>query len=370
MSKSHPVPVRYSQPRPAGGASEPWSRTPPASRSTAVAENDGAMRTRCWIVECRRGRRRTCTPAPGDARPRRGPPRWRAAAATGRRATRPSPPGGRERVERVRRDPHDSGVDGLVGALDPLPRQRGEGAGDLDRLLAPSPPPRLRGEVDMRGEAPRAVDDHAHREPHRGLVDDAGHAGVTQVDRLRYDPLDPDVGVLDAQLPGPAQSGVREARERQRAEGGVNPIGVDPVGHDGKLSGRTDIPDGAGSVKALFLGPVPGVWAASTAAGVRAGRRPPRRGLALTPARTARRCSSGPGRGGVRLCVRLHDDREAGLGWSRVADIPSQQRRGAACMEPDGSAWTGPISLSTTPASGGQSEGRSRVQLGGPGRSG
>ena len=39
--------------------------------------------------------------------------------------------------------------------------------------------------------------------------------------------------------------------------------------------------------------------------------------------------------------VRLHDDREAGLGWSRVADIPSQQRRGAACMERDGSDLDG-----------------------------
>ena len=44
------------------------------------------------------------------------------------------------------------------------------------------------------------------------------------------------------------------------------------------LPDRTDIPDGAGSVKSLFLGSLPGVWAASTAAGVRAGRRPPPKG--------------------------------------------------------------------------------------------
>ena len=47
-------------------------------------------------------------------------------------------------------------------------------------------------------------------------------------------------------------------------------------------------------------------------------------GLALTPASTARRSPRGRGMG-VRLCVRLHDDRGVGAGWSRVADIPSRR---------------------------------------------
>ena len=55
----------------------------------------------------------------------------------------------------------------------------------------------------------------------------------------------PDVGVLGAQLAGPAQRGVREPREGQRTEGGVDSGGVDParldpLRHDGTLTRSTD----------------------------------------------------------------------------------------------------------------------------------
>ena len=50
-SQSQPVPVRYSKPRAAGGASELMVSNPPPSRSTVVAVSDGAVRTRCWSVE-------------------------------------------------------------------------------------------------------------------------------------------------------------------------------------------------------------------------------------------------------------------------------------------------------------------------------
>ena len=78
-----------------------------------------------------------------------------------------------EGVERVGRDPDGVGVDGLVGALHPLPRDRGEGAGHLDGLLGGGGGP-LGGEVAVGGEPPDAVDEHADGQPDHGLVRDAG----------------------------------------------------------------------------------------------------------------------------------------------------------------------------------------------------
>jgi hypothetical protein len=45
-----PLLRRYSQPRPTGGASVRMVSKPPPARPTAVAANEGAIRTRCWVV--------------------------------------------------------------------------------------------------------------------------------------------------------------------------------------------------------------------------------------------------------------------------------------------------------------------------------
>ena len=144
-----------------------------------------------------------------------------------------------QRVHQVVGAPLDPGVHRLGGTVDPLAGERRQRAGDADGPLRRRRGP-LGGELDVRGETPRAVDEHAHREPLGRGVDDTRDAGVAQLDRLRHDPLHPHVGVLGTELPGPAQRGVREPRERQRAECRVDPLGVDPVRHGGTLTGPTD----------------------------------------------------------------------------------------------------------------------------------
>ena len=146
-----------------------------------------------------------------------------------------------ERVERVRGDPHGVGVDGLGGPLDPLPRDRGEGARDLDGLLGGGCGA-LGGEVAVRGEAPDAVDEHPDGQPDHRLVDDAGDRPVAQRDRLGEDPLDADVGVLGAAVAGAIERGVGEGGERQRAE-----LRVDAVEHG--LQPRARAPRPAGRIR-------------------------------------------------------------------------------------------------------------------------
>ena len=58
-------------------------------------------------------------------------------------------------------------------------------------------------------------------------------AAVAQLDRLRDDPLDPQVGVLGAELTGPAERGVGQRREREGAE-----LGVDAVERHGRNLSR------------------------------------------------------------------------------------------------------------------------------------
>lgn len=49
-SQSQPVPVRYSQPRPTGGAMVRMESNSPLDSSTDTAFNCGCSRTRCWVV--------------------------------------------------------------------------------------------------------------------------------------------------------------------------------------------------------------------------------------------------------------------------------------------------------------------------------
>ena len=49
-SQSQRSPVRYSQPRPTGGAMLSIVSKEPAAGSTAVAVSVGSSRIRCWVV--------------------------------------------------------------------------------------------------------------------------------------------------------------------------------------------------------------------------------------------------------------------------------------------------------------------------------
>ena len=49
-SKSHPPSVRYSKPRPTGGASEAIVSNAPDAESTVTASSVGISRIRCWVV--------------------------------------------------------------------------------------------------------------------------------------------------------------------------------------------------------------------------------------------------------------------------------------------------------------------------------
>ena len=49
-SQSQCAPVRYSHPRPTGGAMEAIESKMPVSASSPVASKPGCSRTRCWVV--------------------------------------------------------------------------------------------------------------------------------------------------------------------------------------------------------------------------------------------------------------------------------------------------------------------------------
>ncbi len=129
----------------------------------------------------------------------------------------------RERVDRVVGDPHRVAVHRLVGPLHPLRGHRGQRPGHRHRLLGGGRRP-LRGQLDVRGEAPDAVDDHPHGQPDGGRVGDVHDHPVAQRQRLPGDPLHPQVGVLGAELAGPAQRGVGQRGERQGPELGVDAL--------------------------------------------------------------------------------------------------------------------------------------------------
>ena len=83
----------------------------------------------------------------------------------------------------------------------------------------------VRGQVDAGGEAPGAVVHDPDGEPEVLAVGDAsGRASRRR--RLRADPLDPDVGVLAAEVARPGQRGVGQRGQRQGEEGLVDGVGV------------------------------------------------------------------------------------------------------------------------------------------------
>ena len=159
VSQSHPVPVRYSQPRAAGGASELMVSNPPPS----AVDGGGRERRRGAHPLLQRG-------GAGQVGvelvlPHDREPGLDVVHPGGEQPPRPVgqqrdllPQGDRERVDHVLRAPLDSGVHRLGGALDPLPGQRCQGAGDADRPLRRRRRA-FRREVDVRREAPRAVHD-------------------------------------------------------------------------------------------------------------------------------------------------------------------------------------------------------------------
>ena len=108
--------------------------------------------------------------------------------------------------------------------LDPVGVDRGRHLRDGDGLLGQ--PHRLgRGQDDAGGEAPGALVHDADREPEVLGVGERLEAGVAQADRLRADPLDPQVGVLAAQVDRPGERGLGQGGQRQREEGLVDASG-------------------------------------------------------------------------------------------------------------------------------------------------
>ncbi len=207
-----------------------------------------------------------------------------------------------ERVDLVGRDPRDVAVRRFVGQLDPLGRQRAAHLGHLDGLLG-DPLGRLRREVDVRGEAPGPVMQHPHREPDVLTVPGAVQAGVVQAEVRVPHPLNPDVGVLDTEGPGPAQCGVGEPAQGQVGEGRVD------LGHWASPRGRTVVRK-VGGVRARAPG-------RGRACRGYVGRRCPRAPAARSPAGSGRRAAPAadrrragrattPSRGADRPAARAH----------------------------------------------------------------
>ena len=107
-----------------------------------------------------------------------------------------------ERVDLVVGDPGGVGVDRLGGELDAVAVDRGGDLGDGDGLLG-QPDGLGGGEDDAGGETPGALVHHADGEAEVLAVGEGLGAGVAQADRLGADPLDPEIGVLAAEVDAP-----------------------------------------------------------------------------------------------------------------------------------------------------------------------
>ncbi len=88
--------------------------------------------------------------------------------------------------------------------------------GHRDRLVA--------GQHHAGGEAPGAVVDHPDREAEVLAVLGALERAVAHGEVLVADPLEPEVGVVDAEVAGPRQRGVGEAAVGEGGEGRVDPV--------------------------------------------------------------------------------------------------------------------------------------------------
>ncbi len=109
----------------------------------------------------------------------------------------------------------------LGGQLDGLAVDRRGDDRHLHRLLG-DPDGRLGGELDARGEAPGAVLDDPYGVTEGVGVDGTFQRGVGEAQGLPADALQPEVGVLGAQVPGALQGRVRQPAHRQGEEVGVD----------------------------------------------------------------------------------------------------------------------------------------------------
>jgi hypothetical protein len=130
-----------------------------------------------------------------------------------------------ERVDLVGRDPLDVGVHRLGGELDAVGVHRGGHLRHGDRLLG-QPDGLGGGEHDPGGETPCALVHDAHGQPQVLPVGQRLEPGVAEPDRLGADALDPQVGVLAAQVDRPGQRRLGERGQRQGEEGLVDGTGL------------------------------------------------------------------------------------------------------------------------------------------------
>ena len=210
-------PVRYSQPRPTGGAIVRIDVEGAALSSAPIAVKRGhrAAPAAGWS-RCRRGRRSTCSRAPAS----RSAVTWSTAAP----APQPLGPvdeqrgllGDRhvERVDVVRRDPGDVGVHRLGGDLDGRAGHLGGDPADRDRGLG-DPHGLVGGEHDAGREAPGTAVDHPDGEADvLGVASAVWSTPSRTREVLVADPLEAEVGVVGPELLGPGQGHVAERRGR------------------------------------------------------------------------------------------------------------------------------------------------------------
>ena len=127
----------------------------------------------------------------------------------------------RERVDPVVGHPADVGVHRFGRQLDRLGVERRQRARHRDRA-----PGGLGCDVGVqfgvRREAPRAVDDHPHRQPDLAVDDRGLQLTVAQRHDLVDDAVDAQVGVAGAGRDGGRQRGVGKLMARQREEVGID----------------------------------------------------------------------------------------------------------------------------------------------------
>ena len=141
-----------------------------------------------------------------------------------------------EGVDVVRGDESGVGVDRFGGELDAVGVDRRRYLRDRYSLLC-QPDGLGCGEDDAGREAPGALVHHADGEAEVLPVGEGLGSGVAQADRLGADPLDPEIGVLAAQVDRPGQRGVGQGGQRQGEERVVDAAGHGAVSTS-RLLGR------------------------------------------------------------------------------------------------------------------------------------
>ena len=121
-------------------------------------------------------------------------------------------PRDRERVDPVVGHPADVGVDGFGRQLDRLGVERSQGARHLHRATSGLSCD-VGVQLGVRGEAPRAVDDHPHRQSHLAVDDGGLQLTVAQLHDFVGDAVNAQVGV--------ARAGRDRGRQRRIGKRGV-----------------------------------------------------------------------------------------------------------------------------------------------------